>query len=567
MAKRFATMFFIMIGVVIFLLSAFLLVLFLAPGFSLFGIKYITINTHGINTGKVKIIGAFNQIYGNDAFSGSIIINSNEVPVYVDFAAAGQDYYYEYYDNYSGITKSTIEDPKLLVERNENGDAVLTVQSFETFAFENANSSRYVKVYIPLANISVSDYAGKEQYLYGDSDPGERNKYQTNLIINAGSAPVEFSKSDKDRAPAFDRVEIKTTDSVKYNGCHIKAMTFAFESNKSIRITAGLTANIDAKSYELVSTSGNILVNREVKGDLVAKTKNGSIRFFSCNNANIYTELGDIYSCLDNRDIEILGTAKIKTTAGSITIDKILGDGQNRIETGSGSVMIDSLKNGTILTHRGSVNIRSVNDVIISSNMGNITIEEVLKSIDVSTKRGKITLGGKGMILKSPKVSSHLGKITVINASEKVYIESISSDIEFVNGDSNNIEIHAGGKLKAENLKGIINISLNESAELEFDDISNSTKILTKENCTHINIMAINTYKDDLYYLLYGNPVSIYEANNTGYATYSLFGSKDYFVGDNKNGIKFEILGDNQTGVSSAKVDIYFNKSIATATI
>lgn len=567
MAKRFATMFFIMIGVVIFLLSAFLLVLFLAPGVSVFGIKYISINTHGVNTGKIKITSTFNQKYGNTNFSGTVIINSSEVPVYVDFAEAGRDYYYEYYDNYSGITKSTFEDPSIIVERNDNGDAVLTVKSFETFAFENANSKRYVKVYIPLANISVSDYAGKEQYIYGDSDPGEQNKYQTSLIINAGAAPVSFSKSDSDRAPAFKRVAISTTNNISYNGCHIKAMTFAFETNKSIRITAGLTSNVDAKSYELVSNSGNILVNREVKGDLSAKTRNGNIQLFRCNNLSIDTELGDVYSCIENMKIEVKGIVNIKTTAGSITINKILGDGQNKIETGSGSVSINSMKNGTVSTHRGSVNIKSVNDVVISSNMGNISVEEVLKSIDVSTKRGKVMLGGEGMILKSPKVSSHLGKIKVINASEKVYIETISSDIEFVNGDSTDIEIHAGGKLAASNLKGLINMSLNETADLEFDDISKTTKILLKDGCSYVNINALNTVKDDLYYLLYGNPVSIYEANNTGYATYSLFGSKEYFIGENTDGVIFEILGDNQTGASSAKVDIYFNKSVSTVSI
>ena len=148
MAKRFATMFFIMIGVVVFLLSAFLLVLFLAPGMPVFGIKYITINTHGVNTGKVRIIDTFQRKYGNTTFSGSIVVNSQEVPVIVEFAASGQDYFYQYYDNYSGITTSTIQDPSIEITRDAQGNAVFNVSSYETYVFQNANSSRYIKLFI-----------------------------------------------------------------------------------------------------------------------------------------------------------------------------------------------------------------------------------------------------------------------------------------------------------------------------------------------------------------------------------------------------------------------------------
>ena len=561
MAKRFASMFFIMVGVVVFLLASFFMVLLIAPGFNIFGIKYIVINTHGLNTGKVKITDVFKQKYGNGDFSGSVIVNSTEVPVIVEFAEAGQDYYYQYYDNYSGITKSTFDDPSILVERDENGNAVLTVKSFESFIFQNANSTRYIKLFIPLADISVTQYPGKQQYIYGESDPGAANKYQTNLEINCNTASVTFYNYDKTRAPAFNLLKIKTTGIVNYNGNQIKAMTFDFETNKTIRLGSSVVSIADAKNYNFKTSSGNIIAERELLGDLFASTINGTISLNRCNNFTAKTELGNIVSCFDNRGIRVSGIVDIDSKAGNIDIEQILGQGQNKIKTGSGNIKIETIKNGEIQTHRGSVDIKSVNNMIISTNMGSVSIEEALESIEVTTKRGKIRLGGEGMILNSPKAISHLGKIEIIDAIGEVYLETISSDVKFINKNSQNIKIISGGDLDAQNLKGIVDVTVCKTAYLEFDSISQETKVLMKQECSYVKIDALNTKRTSLYYLIAGKPANLYESNNTGYQTFSLIETKNFISNTNLNGIKFEVLGDSQDGNSNSKVDIYFDKS------
>ena len=561
MAKRFATMFFIMIGVVVFLLSAYILVLFLAPGASVFGIKYIMVNTHAVNTGKVRITETFRQKYGDTNFSGSIIVNSSEVPVIVEFTESGYEYYYQYYDNYSGITKSSIQDPSIVVERDNDGNAVFTVKSYESFIFQNGNSQRFIKLFIPLANISVSDYAGKQQFIYGDADPGAEGKYSTDLIINSVKADVQFYKSDADRAPAFDLLKIKTTGNVIYNGTHVKAMTFEFETNKTIKVSSSRVNIVDAKNYTLVSTSGRILAERELSGNLSAETKNGNIIINKCANLKVRTDLGDIVSCFKERGIQISGVVDIVTNAGSVEIDSILGTGQNNIKTGSGSVVIRKINNGTIATHRGSVTIKSVNNVVISTNMGSVDIEEALTSVDVTTKRGKIQLGAEGMVLNSPKANSYLGDVSIIDASGTVFISTIESDINFVNKNSDNIEINAGGKLTAKNLKGLITMTLSGESYLEFSNISNATKLLLNDSCKFVKIDALSVVRSKLNYMIVGKPASIYESNNAGYATYSLIDSKNYLTNDNKSGILFEVIGISAEGNASAKVDVYFNKS------
>lgn len=63
MAKRFVSIFFIVIAITLFLVVGFVMLLFLAPGFSAFGLRYIAYGTRLYDSGKIIItdeIGSFN---------------------------------------------------------------------------------------------------------------------------------------------------------------------------------------------------------------------------------------------------------------------------------------------------------------------------------------------------------------------------------------------------------------------------------------------------------------------------------------------------------------------------
>lgn len=560
MAKRFATMFFIMIGVVIFLLSTFLLVLLLIPGVSIFGIKYITLGTHVKNSGKVLIDNELASIYGTGNFSKSLIINSSEVPVYIEFADAGTGYYYQYYDNYSGITKSSFDDPSIKIEKNENGDVVLTVNSFESFIFENANSQRFLKVYIPLANIAVDDYDGKKQYLYGSDDLGASLKYATNLTINAGSADVNFSTGDSNRAPAFNNLTINTTGKLNLNSTHIKAMSYYYSTDDTIRVYYSYNSFVDAKNYYLNSAKGKIVFQKNVVGTISAETKNGDILLMNCDKLIAKTDIGDVKKVNEYLNLTI-SQVDIVTNTGHVELDEITGSEKSSIKTSGGSVKIDSMLDGTVETHRGSITIGSVRNIIASSEIGKIDIDQVLSSAEINNNRGKILIGEDDMVVSNIKISSNIGDISVLNTSGTVYIDSIKSDIYFENKSSSDIQILAGKKLTAKNLKGNINISLSGESYLEFDNISDNTKILLNDACNYVKIDALSTIRTNLNYLVYGNPASIYESNNTGYATFSLIESDNYLINSKTNAINFEVIGNSKTGAANAKVDIYFDRS------
>ncbi len=550
MAKRFATVFFIMIGVVVFLLSAYLMVLFLVPGAQIFGLKYITTDTHVVKEGGIL-----------STAPKTITINSSEVPVFVEFAENDQRYRYEYYDNYSGVTKSTIQDPSVDVDYVD-GDVVFTINSFESYLFQNNNSNRFFKILIPLSRISVTEYDGKPQNTYGDDDQyGAQYKYKTNLVINSNKSMVFFQTSDKDRTPAFDTLSVKTTGKITY-GCHVKAMTYKLETNSSIYVTSSYKDIVNAKNYDLVANSGKVLVSRVVEGDLTAKTKNGNIEFYSCKNLVATTDLGDVKCSVDGREAMVYGTANINTNAGNIKLDRIYDENnESFVKTGSGSVEINMLNDAKIYTHRGSVKINTLRKANIETNTGNIKVETAGSSINVVSKRGKVELGAEGMVLKNPTVKNNLGKVKIVNASGIVKVETISGDVEFVNGSSQNINIVAGGKLNATKLKGRVYVNASESVNLQFDSISNDVTLLLEDSCKSVYIDATNTLRSSINYNLYGSPATIYES--TGYSTFSLIKTGTNIVSDRvvQSNANLYISGDNDDYVSKAKIEVYFARS------
>lgn len=147
MAKRLANIFFISLGIALACVVVFVLVLFLAPGLSIFGVKYIASGTHVIseNCSIYEQIGDFNY---------SVRIETDEIPVQVVFSSSSYSYNIEYYDNYNGLTTSSFDDPSIEFLKEADGTAVVKVTSFKKFIYENNNSSRYVKLVIPASFVS-----------------------------------------------------------------------------------------------------------------------------------------------------------------------------------------------------------------------------------------------------------------------------------------------------------------------------------------------------------------------------------------------------------------------------
>lgn len=535
MTKRFTVIFFIVLGIIALLMTGFVLVLFLAPGFSAFGVRYIALNTRNYDSGEIRLIDEVG------AFTGDIEINAKEVPIYVYFTQAnggGNAYKVRYYENFSGFTKSKIEDPSIEITKR-NGVVVININEYEKFIFQNANTKKFVNLYIPMENISGTG-AGR-----------------TNLTINTKSSSIVFDRelpqSEEDlRVPSFKNVTINGNGNIKYN-VEMRAITYSLSTNNSILITDDKLSSFNAVNYKLNSNKGKIEIKREVSGDLYCTTKNGKITFLTCKNFVGETTYGDIYCSDNSKQTELAGIVKITTKTGNITLGNVNGTGDNEIVSGSGNVKIKKIKDGSIETKRGSVQINSVNKMKITTNMGKVNVEEVLTSIDVSTKRGRINLGGENMVVNNPKVFSRLGRVNVTSALGEVYIETVSSDVVFNNKSSENITIYAGGKLTATALTGKINITANQNTTLDFAKITDNATIKMGKNCKSLLIKAYDDAYGDTRFIISGKMSTIYEDDPTDDVDpYKMVSGEQLTNKKDGTGALLDVTAAN------ANIDVYF---------
>lgn len=535
MTKRFTVIFFIVLGIIALLMTGFVLVLFLAPGFSAFGVRYIALNTRNYDSGEIRLIDEVG------AFTGDIEINAKEVPIYVYFTQAnggGNAYKVRYYENFSGFTKSKIEDPSIEITKR-NGVVVININEYEKFIFQNANTKKFVNLYIPMENISGTG-AGR-----------------TNLTINTKSSSIVFDRelpqSEEDlRVPSFKNVTINGNGNIKYN-VEMRAITYSLSTNNSILITDDKLSSFNAVNYKLNSNKGKIEIKREVSGDLYCTTKNGKITFLTCKNFVGETTYGDIYCSDNSKQTELAGIVKITTKTGNITLGNVNGTGDNEIVSGSGNVKIKKIKDGSIETKRGSVQINSVNKMKITTNMGKVNVEEALTSIDVSTKRGRINLGGENMVVNNPKVFSRLGRVNVTSALGEVYIETVSSDVMFNNKSSENITIYAGGKLTATALTGKINITANQNTTLDFAKITDNATIKMGKNCKSLLIKAYDDAYGDTRFIISGKMSTIYEDDPTDDVDpYKMVSGEQLTNKKDGTGALLDVTAAN------ANIDVYF---------
>ena len=530
MSKRFAIIFFISLTTIILLFVFMVVFLFIAPGISIFGFKYIGRNMHPFGTGEVDLYELFSA-----NFTG-IVLNTDEVPIEVRFSQEWQ-FKLEYYENYEGLTTSKISDPTISYDY-QDGNLIINTSEFHKFIYESSTSTRYLKLYIPVVQAT------------------EHNAY--NLVINSNRSNITFinENSEESRTPTLATLSLKTSGKVNY-GARVDAETFILESASTITVDPANENSVHAKNYVLKSTVGKIDILSDVEGDLNLETKNGSISLISCNNLTVKTGYGNVGSAGAD-GVVVRGVANITTTAGNVVIKEVLSEsGESSITTSSGNIKINKIFNGSASTKRGRVEIVSVNAFKIESDVGKVFVEESLGSIDVSTKRGDIHLGGNQMILRNPKAFSRLGKVFVTSASGDVNIETIYSNVEFKNGGSENIFISAGGRLSADGLCGKVKIFAEDNSTLIFDKISDTSELEFGAKCKVIEIRALNNTKEDVSYKISGSPVLIREFKNNDFILFDgLDGNNrtDYSYNNSTTTAFLSVKSKN----NQARVDIYF---------
>lgn len=488
MAKRLMSIFFITLGIALACVVVFVLVLFLAPGLSIFGIKYIATGTHVINENYsiYEKIGNFNY---------SVRIEAEEIPVQVILSSSSYSYNIEYYDNYNGLTNSNFDDPSIEFLKEADGTAVVKVTSFKKFIYENGNSSRYIRLIIPASFVS-------------NTKAGE-----TDLTIISKSSNVTFVNEVQTRLPYFRNIKIETNGKV-YNTSPVYAKNYSLKTINAIKITDDVATNINATNYILNSTGGKIVVDRDVEGDINATTKNARIQILSCNNFTANAGFGDVYSSKEDVGVTVNGVANISTTAGKVKIEQILGTEEKSIvNTTTGNVEIKKAYDIDVTTTRGFVTINSARNLKVQTSSGSIIDEEATESVQATTKRGKVYLGGEGCVLYNPTVTSTYGNVSVISASGKVKIETTKASVSFKNKDADNVTFDIGGNLEASNLIGAVKATVSGDATFNFLEFTDKSTIKGTGENSAITIYLLNNLASTFSYNLNGNDASLFEYN------------------------------------------------------
>ena len=293
MAKRFTTIFFIVLGIIAFLGVGLFLVLILAPGTRIFGMMYVANNARSYSSGRLNVITELEK-QGFSGFSGSVTIEASEIPIYIEYTER-YVYEFEYFENYIGLTKTDIEKPSFTLSKDKLGGLVVKINGFEKFIFENKATVRYFKLYVPMVDVSGG----------GSGD--------TNLTITSVKSNITFYKTLGDgetRIPNFNTVSIETNGKIVLNG-PTKAKTYKLKSPNTIKIDKDFKNVVEATHYNLESTKGKIIIEPAISGDLNLKTKNGSIKLTSCRNLTVNTEHGDIVGLDEDGKIDVLPAWKL----------------------------------------------------------------------------------------------------------------------------------------------------------------------------------------------------------------------------------------------------------------
>ncbi len=441
MAKKITTIFCVVIACIFLFFVVCLLVLFLAPGVEIFGVRYSASGTSEYSK-KVNI----------QSFAGDIYIETHDVPITIEYtpyfstnASFSQDFV--------GLTKTKEKMPSFDAVLDENENLIITTHEIVKWLYS------------------------RHDFTYGlnlQLDVRYRNK---NVHIKSTKSPVKI-----DGAVECETFELETTGAFKFDS--IKATNFTYKTNKAITIND----KIDCINADLSTSSGNIVVEHALQGNLVCKVKNNDVKFVACKNLTITSTGGDIGCAVEGQNA-ITGNATITTNSGNITLGNMLTDNSTlKINTISGDVSINSVSNADITAERGKVKIESGKSLVINTRTASTQVNSVTGSIIVNSGFGGVVLGKNGGEVNNPQISTTSGAIEVHGAKGKVQLESTKSKITFENGSSTDITINAGRALSATKLQGKVKLSANGDVSLAFAASPSTFELDAKKKAKKINI-------------------------------------------------------------------------------
>ena len=436
---------------ILFVLSC-TLVMFLAPGTEIFGVRYVS-----------AFVGNYEKDVSIESFSGDVYIETQNVPITIEFV----DYYatnLSFHQNFTGFTQTKINQAGVDYYV-ENGDLKIKTTEFIKFIYANEDYDNFHFV------LRLPAYAF--------------NASQRSINITAGQSPVKFVGS-----PKLKNLNISTSGVISVDGNVSVYNDFILKIGKSTEIGDSFNlTNLD------VTTRGDAYVNitKAISGDLKVNTRGGDVMFISCNNLYAETVSGSIRGTGTNGAV-VDYNVNIKTRSGSVELAEANKMYQARvckstIETKSGKVNITNAYDIDVVSDSGNVFIGNANNVNITNRIGLVEVKESNGNLYINNANGASVAGENGA-LKNVKIESNSGVIKVYNTKGTVDLKSNYNSVTFKNQTSSRIYLYAGKKLVAENLFGEVTAYATENVSMKFSQITANISVEVGNKAKVVDIDA-----------------------------------------------------------------------------
>ena len=378
----------IFLGVIMFTCCALVVIMMLAPGTEIFGIKYIS-----------AAVGKYEEKVVNTFYNKDIYIYAYDVPIQVKFDQPG-DIGITYVQNYQGFTKS--ENYPSVELKNLDGEAydksldnavAIHLNQYQEFVWSNSLKEHYFILNLTSykQTNSINIITTNSEVSFSGLQTLRNLSLQTNKAITL-DAPLTIT----------NELQIKTSSDVIVKD--------------SIDITGNVSAEIN---------NGSLTIDPIVYGNVNFKTQGGNLKINSCQNLTVESSSGSILKPTGGK---IDGNLNFKTTSGNVEIPAIYGD-VNKISSTSGTIKIDNCTGDlTIETNRANATVSYVDDLTFSSTTGNLVTNNVSGNLIASA-----TLSGDiecGYVAGNAKIITKEGSVTI-----KDHIDG-NADITTVNGNT-----------------------------------------------------------------------------------------------------------------------------------
>ncbi len=466
MAKKLLTAFCVLLASAALFVCVCLLVLFLAPGTEILGIRYIANGISKYEQDNLNLAALTNR----EEFSGNIYIETYGVPITIEYTPYVTSHV-SFHQDFVGLTKSKNRVASLEASVDENDDLHIKVNEIVPWLYQTKIQDGFFFT----LNLATT-LQDRDLHIIST---------KSNVTIN--------------NARTYDTLEIVTSGSLKLSG-DVFATNLIYHTSGEITVGEHLSCT----NADLLSSNNNINIISGMEGTLKAETRGGDIRFVSCSSLDAKTDSGDVTQYGDGLN-SVKGEVSVLTRSGDVNLGTIgteTDDTSDKSELASitsvsGSVTISRMLDGEISSDRGKVNVYTARNLVLSCKTGDISIKDVKNELVINGRNGNVVVGEGGTIY-NPTIKTTTGTITAFNTRGKVYLESKSNSVSLTNADSNDLTLNAGRELTAKNLQGKVSSRANGNVEmtfsytptgLELDVGSRGKKVNVDLSCTEHTIV------------------------------------------------------------------------------